>query len=188
MIRDNAPSYVDRLGLAQTHQTDYRYSDITASDSQGVIRPAVNEWACLLFDIVSIFEHAEGRAASVPQKRSIYFEAVRQGVMRATCFVLDHEDLGNRVVARILGSDNRLVYVGIDQLVRIGDRPPGYYAVGDQEYRGRVNARLEQCAVRDAAGHFRHIGLGGELLHDSMPGLDLTHVMSYRLYRIGRPE
>lgn len=180
------PVYADQYAQ-RIRQTDYRFSDITAWDERArKMRPAINQWGCLFFSLCSIAEDHGGVTLSVSDKRQLYRLLTRmQGGneyrgMGPTCFVRNHEDVLNQALEAV-GSNDRARYVFIDR----GDGELVHPYPHSEQYVGRVNAKVEQWAVRDSFSHFIHVGLGGLVVYDPYPGLPLIRLESTRGYYVG---
>jgi len=176
---------VAHLVSQKLRQTDWRFSDIMAADQDGNIKPTINKWACLFFAHCSIAEDWAKVAMSEKEKEALYHELVRMNAgnkyrgMGPTCYVANHEDSLNHAL-QMLGVSARAHYVFIDRV-----NGEVVYPLSDsKEYKGLVNARVDQWKVQGSNSHFIHVELDGTELYNPYPQLPLLHRMSARGYYI----
>ena len=176
----------NHLSVERIQQTDFRLSGMKAVDPKNnVIRDSINYWGCLFMSLCSVAEEHVGSNLSAQEKTDMYLDMVelnRDNVyrgMKATCFIMNHEDILSSALAYLNESNHRPYYV-FKEVNAVQT-----YLKGREEYKGSVNARIEQWMV--AGGHFSHFvhtSTDGRIIYNPYPQLPLERLLSIRGYYI----
>lgn len=173
----------NHLSVERIQQTDFRLSSMKAMDPiHNVERPAINYWGCLYKCLCSLVEEYAGQNLSINDNKDIYLDMIelygddRYRGMRNTCYVMNHEDIGNAAFS-YLGEIGRVFFYVFKEVNGIQT-----YLKAREEYKGRVNGRIEQWSVRGAHSHFVHTSIDGRIIYNPCPQLPLERLISVRGY------
>ena len=160
-----------------THQTDFRFLNRIAEG-----RAAIATWGCLFFSLLNLVETKAGVALTVPEKLMIYDDLVNmnqrspQRGMRATCFVMDHEDV-LLAAAKLLSPGLQAKYLCIER----GSEKKVIWA----DSRTPPTDYIGQWSVKNGHSHFNRIDHSVRVIYDPYPQLPLRELMSIRVYWLG---
>lgn len=87
--------------------------------TDGVFNKNINKYGCLFFSLLDIAEEYTGHSFIIRTINKLYAECIDVGIMRADCYILDHEKVLQQAL-EYLGSHDKVTYSGAKYLHKSG--------------------------------------------------------------------